>query len=83
MLSLFYDFVKINRELRDLDLRRNMDLKLELCKKADELSSNNSDTLSAFRDLQKLHESWREIGPVPRENKQELWERFKACNFTD
>lgn len=78
-VELFYDFVKINRELRDLDLRRNMDIKLELCKKADELSSNTSDALSAFRELQKLHESWREIGPVPRENKQELWERFKTA----
>jgi hypothetical protein len=78
-VELFYDFVKINRELRDLDLKRNMDVKLELCKKAEDLSSNNTDALSAFRDLQKLHESWREIGPVPRENKQELWDRFKAA----
>ena len=78
-VELFYDFVKINRELRDLDLRRNMDIKMDLCKKAEELSANNADALSTFRDLQKLHELWREIGPVPRENKQELWERFKVA----
>ena len=78
-VELFYDFVKINRELRDLDLRRNMDLKLELCKKAEELAENNSDAQASFKELQKLHESWREIGPVPREGKQELWDRFKAA----
>lgn len=78
-VELFYDFVKINRELRDLDLRRNMEIKAELCKKAEDLASNSSDALSSFRDLQKLHESWREVGPVPRENKQELWERFKVA----
>lgn len=74
----FYDFVKINRELRDLDLRRNMDLKIDLCVKAEELASNEEDPQNSFKELQKLHESWREIGPVPREHKQELWERFKA-----
>ena len=78
-VELFYDFVKINRELRDLDLRRNMDLKMELCKKAEDLASNNNDAQSSFKELQKLHETWREIGPVPREGKQELWERFKAA----
>ncbi len=74
----FYDFVKINRELRDLDLRRNMDLKIDLCVKAEELASKEEDPQNSFKELQKLHESWREIGPVPREHKQELWERFKA-----
>ncbi len=78
-VELFYDYVKINRELRDLDLKRNMDLKQELCKKAEDLSLSNSDVISLFRELQKLHESWREIGPVPRENKQELWDRFKTA----
>jgi hypothetical protein len=78
-VELFYDFVKINRELRDLDLRRNMDLKIELCKKAEDLAANNEDSVASFKELQKLHESWREIGPVPREGKQELWERFKAA----
>ena len=79
-VELFYDFVKINRELRDLDLRRNMDEKNKLCLKAEELAAAaDAEALSTFRELQKLHESWREIGPVPRESKQELWERFKSA----
>jgi len=78
-VELFYDFVKINRELRDLDLRRNLDEKTKLCKEAEELAASDTEALSTFRELQKLHESWREIGPVPRENKQELWERFKVA----
>ena len=78
-VELFYDFVKINRELRDLDLRRNMDEKSKLCLKAEELAATDNDTLSTFRDLQKLHEAWREIGPVPRDSKQDLWERFKVA----
>ena len=79
-VELFYDFVKINRELRDLDLRRNMDEKTKLCLKAEELAAAaEAEALSTFRELQKLHESWREIGPVPRENKQELWDRFKTA----
>jgi hypothetical protein len=78
-VELFYDFVKINRELRDLDLRRNMDEKSKLCSKAEELAATDNDTLSTFRDLQKLHEAWREIGPVPRDSKQDLWERFKVA----
>jgi len=78
-VELFYDFVKINRELRDLDLRRNMDEKAKLCLKAEELAAADSDALSTFRDLQKLHEAWREIGPVPRDTKQDLWERFKVA----
>ncbi len=79
-VELFYDFVKINRELRDLDLRRNMDEKNKLCLKAEELAASaDAEALFTFRELQKLHESWREIGPVPRESKQELWERFKSA----
>ena len=82
-VELFYDFVKINRELRDLDLRRNMDEKFKLCIKAEELAgAGDAEALSTFRELQKLHESWREIGPVPRESKQELWERFKLATTT-
>jgi len=78
-VELFYDFVKINRELRDLDLRRNMDEKSKLCVKAEQLAVADAEALATFRELQKLHEAWREIGPVPRENKQELWERFKTA----
>lgn len=75
----FYDFVKIDRELRDLDLKRNMDQKMILCLKAEELSVKSDEPLATFKELQKLHESWREIGPVPRDHKQELWDRFKTA----
>jgi hypothetical protein len=75
----FYDFIKIDRELRDLDLKRNMDQKLLLCARAEELADKMEDPLSTFKELQKLHESWREVGPVPREHKQELWDRFKIA----
>lgn len=78
----FYDYIKINRELRDLDLKKNMDRKIGLCEKAEVLAEDESNPVKTFRQLQKLHEMWREIGPVPRENKQELWERFKAATTT-
>ncbi|MCL3781516.1 DUF349 domain-containing protein [Prolixibacteraceae bacterium JC049] len=77
----FYDFIKINRELRDLDLKRNMEHKIKLCERAEELLVE-SNVLKAFQTLQKLHEQWREIGPVPREDKDDLWERFKAATST-
>lgn len=72
----FYDYIKINRELRDLDLRKNLELKIKLCENAEELLAEPS-ILKAFNTLQKYHEQWREIGPVPRDNKDDVWERFK------
>ncbi len=72
----FYDYIKINRELRDLDLKKNLELKIELCENAEELLVEPS-IIKAFNTLQKYHEQWREIGPVPRENKDDIWERFK------
>ncbi len=72
----FYDYIKINKELRDLDLKKNMEEKIGLCEKAEELLLEPS-ILKAFSQLQKLHDTWREIGPVPRDKKEELWERFK------
>lgn len=74
----FYDYIKINKELRDLDLKKNMELKINLCGKAEELLLEPS-IIKAFNILQKYHEQWREIGPVPRDKKDELWERFKAA----
>lgn len=74
----FYDYIKINKELRDLDLKRNMEEKISLCEKAEELLLEPS-VVKAFNSLQKFHEEWREIGPVPRDKKDELWERFKAA----
>lgn len=73
----FYDYIKINKELRDLDLKKNLEAKMELCEKAEELLVESS-IIRAFNILQKYHEQWREIGPVPRDKKDEIWERFKA-----
>ena len=74
----FYDYIKINKELRDLDLKKNMEAKITLCEKAEELLMETS-VIKAFNILQKYHEQWREIGPVPRDKKDELWERFKLA----
>ncbi|MEN6455103.1 MAG: DUF349 domain-containing protein [Prolixibacteraceae bacterium] len=76
----FYDYIKINKELRDLDLKKNMEIKINLCIKAEELLLEPS-IIKAFNILQKFHEQWREIGPVSRDKKDELWERFKAVTF--
>lgn len=73
----FYDYIKINRELRDLDLKKNLEMKIGLCEHAEELLVEPS-IIKAFNMLQKYHEQWREIGPVPRENKDDIWERFKS-----
>ena len=73
----FYDYIKINRELRDLDLKKNLEMKIKLCEQAEELLLETN-IIRAFNQLQKLHDRWREIGPVPRENKDDIWERFKA-----
>ncbi len=74
----FYDYVKINKDLRDLDLKRNLESKIELCERAEKLLIEPK-IVTAFRDLQKLHSVWREIGPVPVDKKDELWERFKLA----
>ena len=74
----FYDFIKINKELRDLDLKKNLEAKVKLCERAENLILETN-VLAAFRSLQELHNLWREIGPVPRENKDEVWERFKEA----
>ena len=74
----FYDYIKINKELRDLDLKKNQELKIKLCERAEELIMEPS-VVNAFKMLQKLHEQWREIGPVPQEVKSELWERFREA----
>lgn len=75
----FYNFIKINKELRDLDLKRNYEAKLELCERAEALMEVESAT-SAFNELQKLHDLYREAGPVAAEYKEQLWERFKAAS---
>jgi hypothetical protein len=74
----FYDYIKINKELRDLDLKRNLEEKISLCEKAEALLLEPS-VIKSFNALQKFHDLWREIGPVPRDKKEELWERFKTA----
>jgi len=74
----FYNYIKINNELRDLDLKKNLESKIDLCEKAEELLLEPS-AVKAFKILQKYHDQWREIGPVPRDKKDEIWERFKAA----
>lgn len=76
LVEKFYDKVKINRELRDLDLKKNLEAKISLCEKAEELLVEKSMTKS-FKLLQKYHDEWKEIGPVPQDKKDEVWERFK------
>ncbi len=78
LVEKFFDKVRINKELRDLDLKKNLELKLALCKKAEDLLEEKS-ALNSFKKLQQYHDNWREIGPVPREQKDEVWERFKAA----
>lgn len=75
----FYSVIKINKELRDLDLKRNYETKLELCEQAEALMLEPS-IVVAFHKLQKMHELWRETGPVAKENKDKVWERFKEAS---
>ena len=78
LVEKFFDKVNINRELRDLDMKKNLDAKIVLCERAEELLGEKS-MAKAFKELQKLHEEWKEIGPVPQDKKEEIWERFKAA----
>lgn len=77
-VEVFYDYIKINKELRDLDLKKNLEVKVLLCEKAEELLLEPNPVI-AFRILQDYHNQWREIGPVPQESKNEIWERFKEA----
>ncbi len=75
----FYNFIKINKELRDLDLKKNYEIKISLCEQAEALTFD-SQIVESFRKLQKLHDEWRETGPVALEFKETLWERFKEAS---
>ncbi len=77
LVEKFFDKVNINKELKDLDLKKNLETKTELCEKAEELLLETS-VAKSFQQLQKLHEAWKETGPVPKDKKDELWDRFKA-----
>jgi hypothetical protein len=78
LIDKFYDYIKINRELQDLDQRRNLEMKLRLCEQAEELMLDSSIS-NAFKKLHMLQDKWRETGPVPRDKKDEVWDRFKAA----
>ncbi len=75
----FYNFIKINKELRDLDLKKNYEQKVALCEQAEALVLEPS-VVEAFHKLQKLHDEWRETGPVANEFKEALWERFREAS---
>ena len=76
----FYDKVQINRDLRDLDFKKNLEAKEEFCQMAERLSENE-DIVDAFKELQKLHEQWKEFGPVAKEYRDMIWDRFKAATY--
>ncbi len=75
----FYDLLKINKELRDYDFKKNLEIKQQLCEEAEALDEDN-DVIAAFKKLQALHDKWRETGPVAKEIREQLWARFKAAS---
>lgn len=75
----FYDLIKINNQFRDYDFKKNLELKTALCETVERLQEEK-DVISAFHQLQKLHQQWREIGPVAKELREDLWGRFKAAS---
>jgi len=75
----FWDLIKINNELREYDFKKNLESKTFLCEAAEKLA-NVEDVISAFQQLQKLHEEWHEMGPVAREIREQIWNRFKEAS---
>ncbi len=75
----FWDLIKINNELREYDFKKNLELKNSLCEAAEKLA-NEDDVISAFQQLQKLHEEWHELGPVARDLREQTWNRFKEAS---
>lgn len=75
----FYDLIKINNQFHDYDFKKNLELKTALCEAVEKLQ-DEKDIISAFHQLQKLHQQWREIGPVAKDLREELWSRFKAAS---
>ena len=75
----FYDLLKLNSEAREYDFKKNLELKTKLCEAAEKLA-DEADVISAFHQLQKLHQEYREIGPVSKELREEIWNRFKAAS---
>ena len=77
-VTKFYDLVDINRELRDLDFKKNLEAKTAYCEQAEALAGEE-DVVEAFKELQKLHELWKDLGPVAKEFRESIWERFRAA----
>jgi hypothetical protein len=75
----FYDMLRLNSEAREYDFKKNLELKTGLCEAAEKLAEEE-DVISAFHQLQKLHQEYREIGPVSKELREEIWNRFKAAS---
>ncbi len=75
----FYDLLKLNSEARELDFKKNLEAKTRLCEAAEKLA-DEEDVISAFHQLQKFHQEYREIGPVSKELREEIWQRFKAAS---
>jgi len=75
----FYDLLKLNSEAREYDFKKNLEMKTKLCEAAEKLAEE-TDIISAFHQLQKLHAEYREIGPVSKELREEIWNRFKAAS---
>ena len=75
----FYDLLKLNSEARELDFKKNLEAKTRLCEAAESLA-NMEDVIGAFHQLQQLHQEYREIGPVSKELREEIWQRFKAAS---
>jgi len=74
----FYDIVQINRDLRDLDFKKNLEAKTAFCEQAEKLAESDN-SVESFKELQKLHEQWKEYGPVAKEYRDSIWERFRAA----
>ncbi|TWO31827.1 DUF349 domain-containing protein [Seonamhaeicola sediminis] len=78
-VEMFYDFLHLNRDLRDLDFKHNLEKKLKIIERAEELAKDDN-VLRAFRELQELHKMWKEeLGPVGKEYREAIWEQFKAA----
>ena len=75
----FYDFLKINNEFREYDFKKNLEIKNVLCETVEKLAAED-DVVSAFHQLQKFHQDWRDTGPVAKELREELWQRFKTAS---
>ena len=77
----FYDLLRINHEMRAYDFKKNLEIKTRLCESAEKLAEDE-DVVAAFHALQKLHQEFRETGPVAKEQREEIWNRFKAASTT-